>query len=350
MSVYKRFNGKRVKHGSKDYDRGTWYVSKRIRTQLIHRALPEATSKQMAEKLAERIIARGAGREITFAEFADTTYNRYVHQHNVDTYVKELFVRELKRFFGKYHLSDITAQMCRDYRAIRLASSTRTGKRSNASVNREMSTLSKIFRLACEEGILNDSPMRWVVKLKESPPRRRSLTKEQRENLWKELERDVLLFRLVSLAVNLPLRRGQLLAITPDAVNFQQGHLLITASKGKGPRLVPLNSVAISTLSAMNAAGQLPSPVRDFRKRWSRALIAAGINKEGGTREENFHFHDLRHMFGSELKRRGVDSYHIQQLFGHSDMQTSSIYITPEMENLRRAVETLDIQEIEGIN
>jgi site-specific recombinase XerD len=67
-----------------------------------------------------------------------------------------------------------------------------------------------------------------------------------------------------------------------------------------------------------------------------------------GTREENFHFHDLRHLFGSELLKRGVSPYHIQELFGHSDMKTSAIYISPEQEQLHEAVKRLDdVQESE---
>jgi site-specific recombinase XerD len=79
-------------------------------------------------------------------------------------------------------------------------------------------------------------------------------------------------------------------------------------------------------------------------------LIEAGINKEGGSREENFHFHDLRTMFGSELKKRGVDNYYIQQLFAHSDMETSTIYLTSELPKLVEAVKKLDdVQEMEGM-
>lgn len=46
--------------------------------------------------------------------------------------------------------------------------------------------------------------------------------------------------------------------------------------------------------------------------------IIYGINKVGGSREENFHFHDLRRMFGSELLKRGANPYHIKDLFAHS--------------------------------
>jgi integrase len=209
-----------------------------------------------------------------------------------------------------------------------------------------------MFTLACEQGLINDSPMRWVKKLKEAEPRRRSLTGEQKEKLWHTLatQPDTLLFRLVILAVNSPLRRGQLIAISPDAIDWQNGLLYAVASKRKGPRPIPLNSTALSTLRLMVADSQLPLPITDIRKRWRKVLIEAGINKEGGSREENFHFHDLRTMFGSELKKRGVDNYYIQQLFAHSDMETSTIYLTSELPKLVEAVKKLDdVQEMEGM-
>jgi integrase len=213
-----------------------------------------------------------------------------------------------------------------------------------------MSTLGKLFRLACEQGLLDRNPTEYVKKLKEAEPRKRSLTAEQRGKLWTVLQSDTLLFRLVMLAVNLPLRRAQLLAITRDAIDYQNGLLAARPSKRKAARLVPLNNTALTTLLAMLTDGQIPIPINDFRKRWHKALIAAGINKEGGTREENFHFHDLRHLFGSELLKRGVSPYHIQELFGHSDMKTSAIYISPEQNQLAEAVKRLDdVQDMEGV-
>ncbi|MDI1241231.1 MAG: site-specific integrase, partial [bacterium] len=98
------------------------------------------------------------------------------------------------------------------------------------------------------------------------------------------------------------------------------------------------------------ADGQLPFPFERFEKRWHKALLNARINKENGTREENFHFHDLRHIFGSELLKRGVNPYLIKELFNHSDMTTSSIYMTAERSDLRDAVNRLDVQEIGGVN
>lgn len=354
--MYKRFNGKPIKHGSPDYKKGTWYIRRRIRGRLIHVAVREAQTKADAEAYEAKLVAdafakrSGLPSKVTFKEFAEGDYARYVEQHNADTYGKSLFIRALVGYFGNKRLADITAQDCRDYQWTRKRTKTKSGgERSNASVNREMSTLGKLFTLACEQGLIHDSPMRWVKKLKEAEPRRRSLTEEQKEKLWRELEKDVLLWRLVMLALNLPLRKAQLVAITPEAIDRKNGVLYATASKRKPRRLIPLNGMAVSVLDAMVLDGQLPLPLTDFRKRWRKALIKAGINQEGGTREENFHFHDLRCIFGSELLKRGVSPYHIQELFGHSDMKTSAIYISPEQDQLHDAVKRLDTIESEII-
>ena len=78
-------------------------------------------------------------------------------------------------------------------------------------------------------------------------------------------------------------------------------------SKGRPPRLVPINATATNVGREMIEDNQLPFPLKDFRKRWYDPLRNVRINKKGGTRKENFHFHDLRSYFASELIRRNTN-------------------------------------------
>jgi integrase/recombinase XerC len=50
-------------------------------------------------------------------------------------------------------------------------------------------------------------------------------------------------------------------------------------------------------------------------------------------------FHDLRHTFGTRLGEAGRSPYEIARLMGHANIQTSMIYVHPEPESLRKAVE-----------
>lgn len=343
MSVFKKYKGKRIKPKDKDYAKGTWYVWRRHEGRIIHKALKGAQTKTDAEAAEREIIRKifnrkyGLGNDTKFAEFVDEKYVRYVEQNNVNQANKRLYIRYLKERFGKQLLSDIGPQDCRDVQAYFKK------KYSASSVNQIMSTLSKIFTLACQEDILDRNPMQYVTRLKEPPPRERLLTKEEWERLWLQLKQDHLLESLVILALNLPLRKGQLLAIRPDAIDWETASLLTISSKGRSSRVIPLNSTALTTLRLMLKAGSLPFPLKDFRKRWQRALKAAKIH--------DFRFHDLRREFASELIRKNVNPNIVQKLFAHSDMRITNVYMHSELDELKAAVNSLDenVQEAEGV-
>lgn len=339
---------------------------KRLAGRVIHKSLPEAKTKAQAET-AERIeIERAFNKRygvpdasMTFAVFADSTYRRYAEQKNVNVKAKTTDIDVLIRLFGKKRmLTEITAQDCRDVQFAVLQMPTVTaGRRSPSTVNRTMSTLSKIFTLACEEGLLERNPMQYVRQLEEPPPRQRLLTPEQKESFWNEVTKDRFMFRIVMLGVNLPVRRGQILAITKEAVDAESRTVFVIRSKGRPPRGVPLNNAAMQILSEMCAeveSGALilyhGKPIKDFRTRWEKLLVRAKINKEGGTREENFHFHDLRTEFASELLRNNVNPEIVRRLFAHSTMQITQGYMQTD-DQLAAAVGTLDgnIQQSEVI-
>jgi integrase len=344
MAVFKRFRGKRIGPRDKDYAKGTWYVWKRIEGRIIHRSIPLAQTKEEAEH-AEREIIRevfnkkyGRGSSETFGSFVERVYRPYFEQHNVNRAAKVLYVRLLSQRFSRVPLSDITPQDCRNVQTIFRKTY------SASTVNLIMSTASKIFNLAGEEGILKDNPMRFVKRVKEPPPRDRLLSKEEWERLWFQLHKDGLLLRLVTLAINLPLRRGQLLAITPDAINLSRGLLFATASKGRADRAIPLNSTALTTLERMLADGEIPFPLKEtgLRKRFKKICERAGIS--------NFRFHDLRKEFASNLIRNNVNPEIVRQLFAHSSQAITQAYTHTQPEDLARAVRTLDdTQEVENV-
>lgn len=352
MSVYKRYKGKRISSSHPRYAEARWWIYKRLKGKTIHQSIPEAQTKQEAE-LAERQIIKAsfdhsysvADTTTTLATFIEKKYRPYVEQNNVNKGAKDLYIRLLLAHFKKQTIGSITPQDCRDCRAKLQDRQNKRKKESAlspASINRVMSTLSKIFSLACEEGILDRNPMQYVKALPEPPPRRRLLNEKQKADLWGELEKDELLYRLIVLAVNLPLRRGQLMAITEEFIDFEHEQVLVIGSKGRPPRLVPINASAATVLKSMIADHQLPFPVKDFRKRWYAALRNAGINKKGGTREENYHFHDLRSYFASELIKRNTNPLIVQNLFAHSDMSITTIYAQSDQRQLLEAVKRLD--------
>jgi integrase len=357
MSVFKKYNGKRITSKHPKYADARWWMYKRIKGhKTIHKSLPEAQNKEQAEtaerKEIEKIFNRKYGiyEVVGFTDFVDKTYLKYVRQNNADQTGKKIFTDFLKSFFQNKPLLDITAQDCRDCQFKLKHSKTKHGKPyANDSINKYMSTLGKIFTLACQEGKLENSPMRYVEKLKPAPARKRVLTAEQKEKLFTELDKDLFLKRIVILALNLPLRKAQILRLVKEGADFERRLLTVPPSKGKPARIVPMNETAFEVLKVLcdsTESGYLVrldgEPVKDFGKRWRNCLKRAGINSEDGNRETNFHFHDLRANLGSRLIANNVNPYDVQELFAHSDMKTSAIYIESDMDRLFSAVRTLD--------
>lgn len=357
MAVFKRWKGIRIDSRHPKYAEARWCMYRRINGRTIHKSLPEARTKEQAElaerKEVEKIFNRKYGvtdTETTFGEFCETKYKPYYQQKNVNLVAKKIDVDLLNKYWQTTPLVEITPQDCRNVQHL-LSRRPKRGKKeygtiSPSSVNRTMTTASRIFSLAGQEGILDRNPMQFVENLKEPPPRSRLLTAEEKVKLWRELEKDTLLLRLVTLAVNVPLRRGQLLAVSTDAIDLENGLLLATASKGRPERLIPLNSIALNTITAMIKDSQIPFPLKDFRKRWHKALDAAGI--------EGFNFHDLRKEFASELIRNNVNPNVVQKLFAHSSLSITDIYMHSNIDELKAAVDTLDAtilqpsQELDG--
>ena len=353
MAVYKRYKGKKISSKHPAYATARWWVYKRIRGHgTIHQGVPEARTREEAElverKLVKQLFDKAYGVTdiiTTFEDFVESTYRKYVEQNNVNKGAKKLYIKLLLKHFRSKALHTITPQDCRDCRSKLQYGRNQRKKKSTlspSSINRIMSTLSKIFSLACEEGILDRNPMQYVKALPEPPARKRLLTPAQKEAFWKELESDTLLYRLVQLGGEMGLRRGELLAVEGDGGGFENQGVWGIRLKGRPPRPVPINSTAASVLREMIADKQLPFPITNFRKRWSAILIRAKINKPGGTREENYHFHDLRTYFASELIRRNINPVVVQNLFAHSDMSITNIYAETDADLMLEAVKQLD--------
>lgn len=71
----------------------------------------------------------------------------------------------------------------------------------------------------------------------------------------------------------------------------------------------------------------------DLKTAWKPALVRAKI--------ENFHFHDLRHTFASDLVMAGVDIRSVQTLLGHRDITMTMRYSHLSPAHLREAISTL---------
>lgn len=69
-----------------------------------------------------------------------------------------------------------------------------------------------------------------------------------------------------------------------------------------------------------------------------RITAAAGLDDEVTS-------HRLRHTFGTELTRKGVDIVTVAELMGHASLETTRLYTRPSAEDMQQAIDLLTVDE-----
>jgi integrase/recombinase XerD len=112
-----------------------------------------------------------------------------------------------------------------------------------------------------------------------------------------------------------------------------------TITKSKRTRLVVLTPRAIEAIGAMpEETLQHPEVFRNpntgrlygegtFWRAFREACEAAGIDRRAAAGDDRIHIHDLRHTAASAAIRRGAPITAVQQMLGHANLSTTSIYL-----------------------
>ncbi len=130
------------------------------------------------------------------------------------------------------------------------------------------------------------------------------------------------------------LRRGELAQLTWDDVNLDHANPFVrvraSITKNHEEALLPLHGDVVSALESIRPAeadphtrvfGRIPS-IRRYRQDLTKAEISY---LDGGGRQADFH--SLRHTFGTNLGRAGVQPRVAMELMRHADMRlTTRIY------------------------
>jgi len=200
-------------------------------------------------------------------------------------------------------------------------------RRSGATVNRYLATLSHMLTTAMKEWRLIDrNPVRDISKKKESRGRTRFLSDEERDALLEACQASAWpdLHTLVLLAISTGARRGELIRLKWADIDLKTARAVVHETKNGDPRTLPLVGKALEALRALklqNSARSeyvfpqpsgFPGPYEGFDGHWYAAMKAAGI--------ENLRFHDLRHTTASYLAQQGASLLEIADTLGHRTM------------------------------
>jgi integrase len=269
-------------------------------------------------------------------------YSELVSIHKRGHHVEKHILKALKAYFGKYRVSDLTAEDAEKYKT----------KRSQvvrpATVNRGLTLAKHMLAKAVEWEMIAENPFRGVRNLDVPKRDERVLSANEEVKLLAACDRvrSRLLRPLVVLALNTGMRRGELLGLEWSRVDFDQRTVrIINAKSETGRRVIPMNGTVHSLLSdlANRAASPLVFPsnrkpgekLLDLKKGFKKAVQLAGIQK--------LRFHDTRHTFATRLIRAGVDIITVQKLLGHSKITMTERYAHSLADVKMAAVSKLDL-------
>lgn len=327
-----------------------WHYAFMIDGVRYRAAIPSARTKSQAMQAEVRarleVIdgTRQVERKILFSEFVEETFLPWSRDNKASWNDDRLIAKVLTNFFSGRTLNEITPMLVEKFKKERRETATyRRQQRKPATVNRELGVLSKILSLAIDSGFLRNNPCSRVRRLRQDSLRTRYLSDDEENRLIEAVQKLPPLDSIVLIALNTGMRRGEILSLRWEDVDFFRGLINIPRSKSGRPRAIPINRELADELDRLKADRDLnpfvfPGDRRGnhlgwLTRKWSHAVREAGI--------PNFRFHDLRHTFATRVAAGNTDPFTLASILGHSTIQMSARYAHGTEEGARRAVESL---------
>ncbi len=356
------------------------YVAQLARGRRITLAKVGQLTPDEARERCEKILGNVAhGREPmtgidgtdlrTFGEFLDETYAPWLRVNRAKSAARTL--QRIETCFAGWRakpLQSIDVALIEGWKTARLKDG-----RAPATVLRDVMTLSGILSRAERLGRLAANPVRRIDKPRiDRTPKVRFLSPDEETRLRDALEeRDAQMraaresanqWRLarkieplpklgrfgdhitpaVIVSMNTGLRRGELLALRWESIDFRGAVLTVEGgtSKSTQTRHIPLNAQALDALKHWREQSRDGERVfgidTGFKTSFSALLRRARITR--------FRWHDLRHHFASRLAQAGVPLNTIRELLGHQSLAMTLRYAHLSPDQKRNAVALLTTQ------
>jgi integrase len=327
MAVYKRGNN--------------WYIDftfhgQRIREMIgpSRKGAGKVITKRKAEIAENKFLdVRKDPEPVKFYDFAKEYLQWSKANKKGSSHDRELStMRRLNSEFEKYDLQNVTTWIIEKWK------SKRKEEVKPATVNRELALLKHMFTKAIEWGKVKDNPARKVKLLKGEIKRVRFLMPDEIRTLLSNCADH--LRPIVTVALHTGMRKGELLSLQWDQVNFEQKIITLEDTKNRERRDVPMNETVRTTLMGMERKGShifcngSGETFLNVRRSFETAVRKSGI--------EDFRFHDLRHTFASNLVMEGIDIMTVKELMGHKDLTMTLRYSHLAPNHKMRAVNILD--------
>ncbi len=307
--------------------------------------LSPMTFSEVADSLKEEWDARVIRRELT-----PKTHSDYC-----------IWLNRLERIFGKKLLCQITTEEIISFRDQEI------DRKSIINANRYLRILKYVFKHGMNIKALFENPVKEIKLLNESSfSRNRYLLPKELDSLIEATQKTrgkYYLPAIILLGAEHGASKQEILSLKWPEINFEygsRGTVALFRTKNKMQRtdfLMPRTHNALENWKAhleytrhRRKITKLKSdyvfcrldgtPIKNFNKAWWNVLKIAGIR--------DFHFHDLRHTFCSNLLLSGANLKDVKEMIGHNDITMTDRYSHLSGNHKLRLQEQLAEQYING--
>jgi integrase len=272
----------------------------------------------------------------TFAEMADQ-FLAWAKTNLAPATVKlhRVNIAKLKKFYKGKLLTEIDQKSVEEFKVWRAGQKRENGegKVSGATVNRNLTTLKRIFNYADAMELNVRNPVRPVPFFKEAG-RVRALTFEEVDKYLAAAKGDLKDFAV--LAVETGARPMELLALHKKDVHLAEGYVSLPGTKTrKAHRDVPLSKDAKEVLERRIAASS-NGYIFPVRRPKTKNKEVDHISSLKGAHErvikdcfpdDPFTAYTFRHTYGTRHAQAGTELPVLAELMGHAEIQTTMIYV-----------------------
>jgi len=243
--------------------------------------------------------------------------------HKKDSRVEVSTAKPVVKYLGGISLFNLSNQDLAEFRDQQLQSVGPT------TVVHRLSLLSKVLKIAHQEwnipfpkGIPN------VRKPKRPNGRDRRLEKGEFDLLTNALSESEIVQKIVVIAVETAMRRGELVNIRWEHIDWNNRTLHIPETKTGVPRDVPLSERAVAIFESMRATTGLVFTIQadSVSQAFERACKRVSI--------KGLRFHDLRHEATSSFFEKGLNTMEVATITGHKTLEMLNRYTHLKAESL----------------
>jgi integrase len=314
-------------------------VRKRVRLGHIPLEKARRVLAQHMQAIVEGKFLEEDKPSVSFNEAADA-FLAYSESRKKSFKQDKMYVRNLRAFFGDKPLESVNLDMVESYLNWRKSAGNKHWKElTGTTLNRDLACLKTIVRRARLNRLIQGNPLEGIKLFKETP-RDRTLTPEEYQRLVEHCSRH--LRPMVELAYVTAMRRGEIMGLKWQQVDFHNGVIILEAgdTKTQEKREIPIDDNLKEVLRKIPKVLGCPyvfnyrgKQLSEIRTGFVKACVKAGL--------KGFHFHDLRHCAVTNMRKAGVPEGVIMSVSGHKTHAVFRRYDQVDRMDRKEALEKL---------